>query len=440
MNKQILRLAIPNIVSNLSVPLLGAVDTAIVGHLEHVYYLGAIAVGSIIFDFIFWGFGFLRMGTTGLVAQAFGAEDHKETRLVLFRALSVAGIASIGILLMQYPIIKLSLLVVNASPEVEAYTELYYSIRIFSAPATLALFSINGWFLGMQNSTYPMLVTIVLNVLNIVLNLGFVYLLNMTVDGVAWGSLIASYSGVVFAYVLYRRRYSDFSVQFRWREVLDKVELRKFFGVNRDIFIRTLCLIFSYAFFVAKSAESGDIILAANTILLQLWYISAYGIDGFAFAAESLVGRFKGANNLKKLKESVKYSMIWGLSIGILASGIYAFFGNEIVSVFTDKQRVIEASIAVLIWTIFAPFINSICFIWDGIYIGSTATTAMRNSMLLSTILFFVPVYLIFEPKIGNHALWLAMTVFMVVRGLTLTWLAPKHIFQKPTLQIIGKR
>ena len=430
MNKQVLRLAIPNIISNLSVPLLGAVDTAVVGHLEHIYYLGAIAVGSIIFDFIFWGFGFLRMGTTGLVAQAYGAGNERETRIILIRVLAVAGIASALILLLQYPLIEISLLMVNASPEVEEYTRLYYSIRIFAAPATLALFGINGWFLGMQNSTYPMMVTILLNLLNIGLNLLFVFYYGMNVDGVALGSLIASYLGVAFALFLYKRKYSGVKPKAGIREILEPIELKKFFSVNRDIFIRTLCLIFSYAFFVAKSAESGDVVLSANTILLQLWYISAYGIDGFAFAAESLVGRFKGANNIVKLKEAVKVTMSWGMGLGAIASLVYAVLGDSVISIFTNKTEVLEAALVVLIWTIFAPVINSICFIWDGVYIGATATPAMRNSMLIATILFFVPIYFIAEPYVGVHALWLSMSSFMVIRGVTLSFWVRTQIFE----------
>lgn len=433
MNKQILRLAIPNIISNLSVPLLGAVDTAVVGHLDEVYYLGAIAVGSIIFDFIFWGFGFLRMGTTGLVAQAYGANNERETRIILIRVLLVACIASFLILILQYPLIKISLSMVNASPEVEVYTELYYSIRIFSAPATLALFSINGWFLGMQNSTYPMLVTIILNLLNIALNLLFVLYYGMNVDGVAWGSLIATYIGLGFAFFLYRGKYFGVKLNVSVKEILNPVELKRFFSVNGDIFIRTMCLIFSYAFFVAKSAELGDDILAANTILLQLWYISAYGVDGFAFAAESLVGKFKGSKNYIKLKESIRLTMIWGFGLGSLVTLTYFFLGDSLIALFTDQREVIEMAKIVLIWTIFAPIINSICFIWDGVYIGATSTPTMRNSMLIATILFFVPVYYLTEPYVGVHALWLSMTVFMIIRGATLTIWAPRKIFTQIT-------
>jgi MATE family multidrug resistance protein len=412
------------------VPLLGVVDTAVVGRLEHVYYLGAIAVGSIIFDFIFWGFGFLRMGTTGLVAQAYGANEERKTRIILARVLLVAGASSLAILLLQIPIIELSLYLINASPEVEEYTRIYYHIRIFAAPATLALFGINGWFLGMQNSTYPMYVTIFLNVLNIGLNLMFVYQFGMNVDGIATGSLVASFLAMGLALGLYRKRYGGMKLNISWDELIEAEELKKFFSVNRDIVIRTLCLIFSYAFFTAKSAEMGDVILAANTILLQMWYISSYGTDGFAYAAESLVGRFKGAADPDNLKKAVWANMLWGLGLGLLGTTIYFLFDAEIIALFTDKENVITVAMCVVIWLIIAPVVNSVCFIWDGVFIGATATAAMRNSMLIATILVFVPVYFISAPFAGIHALWMAMTAFMVARGLILTLYAPSRIFR----------
>lgn len=436
MNKQILRLAIPNILSNLSVPLLGVVDTAVIGHLDKVYYLGVIAVGSIIFDFIFWGFGFLRMGTTGLVAQAFGAGDKIETRRILLRVLLVAVSASTFIILLQWPILELSLLIVDASEEVEFFVRQYYQIRIFAAPATLALFGLNGWFLGMQNARFPMYVTILLNVLNVLLNLLLVLRFDMNVSGVAWGSLIASYVAVGFAIFLYRLRYHTIALEFSMSEILDRTEIKKFFSVNSDIFIRTLCLIFSYAFFTAKSAESGDIVLAANTILLQLWYVSAYGVDGFAFAAESLVGKFFGARDRENLKLAIKWCLIWGLGLGAVGTLIYWTSGSLLITIFTDQEVVIATATTVLIWTILAPFINSICFIWDGVYIGATSTGAMRNSMLIATLLVFIPVYYLTRDVIGVHALWLSMTAFMVARGITLTMLAKKHIYNSSLYKV----
>lgn len=435
MNRKILNLAIPNIISNLSVPLLGAVDTALVGHLEEAYYLGAIAVGSMIFNFIFWGFGFLRMGTTGITAQAFGEEDRTASIMTLARALAVAGVFSILILLLQVWIADLSFWLIEASPEVERYTRIYFEIRIFTAPATLCLYAINGWFLGMQNARYPMIVTIFLNALNIGLDVFFVHSMGMHVDGVAFGTLIARYSGLVLAVGLLVYKYREWISDYVHDLLMELEALKKFFSVNRDIFIRTLCLIFTFSFFTAKSAEFGDVILAANSILLQLWMIVAYGIDGFAFAAESLIGRYTGSNQQNRLKLAVKYCFIWGSGIGVAASVGYGLFDVQILRLFTDQQNVIETAMVFILWTVAGPTVSSFCYIWDGVFIGATATGPMRDSMILATLGVFLPVYGIGVYYLGNHALWLAMVLFMIARGATLTVFAPKHILQAKSEQ-----
>lgn len=430
MNKNVLRLAIPNIISNLSVPLLGAVDTALVGHLDEVYYLGAIALGGMIFNFIFWGFGFLRMGTTGITAQAFGEHDKTESVMTLVRALLVAGIFSALILLLQTFIADLSFWLVEATEEVEDYTRIYFDIRIYTAPATLGLYAINGWFLGMQNARYPMIVTVVLNVLNIILDVFFVYSMNMHVDGVAWGTLIARYVGLTLAVILLVYKYRSWLKAYVREKLLELEPVKKFFSVNRDIFIRTLCLIFTFSFFTAKSAEFGNVILAANTILLQLWMIVSYGIDGFAFAAESLIGRYTGAGDSRKVKQAVKYCFIWGIGIGLGASLTYALLDRSILSLFTNQQDVIDTAMLFFAWTIAGPAVSSFCYIWDGIFIGATATVPMRNSMIIATVLVFLPVYGIGVYYLGNHALWMAMTLFMIARGAVLSLFAPKYIFR----------
>jgi len=430
LNKNVLRLAIPNIISNLSVPLLGAVDTALVGHLDEVYYLGAIALGGMIFNFIFWGFGFLRMGTTGITAQAFGEHDKTESVMTLVRALLVAGIFSALILLLQTFIADLSFWLVEATEEVEDYTRIYFDIRIYTAPATLGLYAINGWFLGMQNARYPMIVTVVLNVLNIILDVFFVYSMNMHVDGVAWGTLIARYVGLTLAVILLVYKYRSWLKAYVREKLLELEPVKKFFSVNRDIFIRTLCLIFTFSFFTAKSAEFGNVILAANTILLQLWMIVSYGIDGFAFAAESLIGRYTGAGDSRKVKQAVKYCFIWGIGIGLGASLTYALLDRSILSLFTNQQGVIDTAMLFFTWTIAGPAVSSFCYIWDGIFIGATATVPMRNSMIIATVLVFLPVYGIGVYYLGNHALWMAMTLFMIARGAVLSLFAPKYIFR----------
>ena len=431
MNRKILRLAIPNIISNLSVPLLGAVDTALVGHLEEVYYLGAIAIGGMIFNFIFWGFGFLRMGTTGITAQAFGEENKTESVMTLARALCVAGVFSLLILLLQVFIVDLGFLIVDASPEVERYTRIYFNIRIYTAPATLGLYAINGWFLGMQNARYPMYVMVVLNALNIALDIFFVYSLNMNVAGVAWGTLIARYVGILLAVGLLWYKYRDWVKEYVHEKLLELEPIKKFFAVNRDIFLRTLCLIFTFSFFTAKSATFGDVVLAANTILLQLWMIVSYGIDGFAFAAESLIGRYTGSREQQKVKRAATYCFAWGLAIGVIASGVYWIFDESILKLFTDQQPVIAAALLVFGWTIAGPTVSSFCYIWDGIFIGATATAPMRNSMLFATAVVFLPVYFIMVPYLGNHAIWLAMVSFMIARGATLSWYAPRYILKR---------
>ena len=430
MNKKILNLAIPNVISNLSVPLLGVVDTALVGHLDEVYYLGALAVGSMIFNFLFWGFGFLRMGTTGLTAQEYGRRNRQGIMMLMARVQLVALVIGILILLLKQPISDLSFWVIQSGAEVERFTLVYFDIRVYTAPAVLALYGLNGWFLGMQNAKYPMIITIALNLLNIVLNVWFIYGLDMHVDGVAYGTLISTYLALALAVGLFLYRYRRYFLHFVMEELINAGELRQFFSVNRDIFIRTLCLIFTFSFFTAKSAEQGDLILAANTILLQLWMVASYGIDGFAYAAESMIGRFKGAEDLPLLKKAVYYNLAWGLSIGLIGSALYGLLDEQILAIFTDKQNVIDLAMSVVFWTVLAPFVSSICYILDGVFIGATATGPMRNTMLISTFIFFLPIYYIGTMMFGVHGLWLAMVLFMVVRGAALALYLPRTVFK----------
>ncbi len=430
MNKSILRLAIPNIISNLSVPLLGAVDTALVGHLDQVYYLGALAVGSVIFNFIFWGFGFLRMGTTGLTAQEYGRRDRMKMMMILARVQIIALSIGLLILFLQHPIAILSLWLIDSSAEVAEYTRVYYDIRIYTAPAVLALYGLNGWFLGMQNAKYPMIITIVLNLLNIVLNVMFIYGFNMHVNGVAYGTLISTYLALALGIFLFVKRYRRYLAHYIRTELINLYEIKKYFSVNRDIFIRTLCLIFTFSFFTAVSAKQGDLILAANTILLQFWFIVSYGIDGFAYAAESLVGRFKGSDNKSKLKQAVFYNIGWGLILGITGTLLYALAGSSLLSIFTNNSEVIELAKTVLFWTILAPLVSSFCYILDGVFIGATETKPMRNTMLFSTGIVFLPAYYIGTHLFGIHGLWLAMVLFMIARGAALAFYLPGRILK----------
>jgi len=429
LNKSILSLAIPNIISNISVPLLSSVDTAVVGHLDQVSYLGAIALGSMIFNFIYWAFGFLRMGTTGLTAQAHGRSDEQESFNVLLRALSVAFGGAIILIAFQEFIGYVSFYLINSNAEVESLAREYFDIRIYAAPATLSIYVFHGWFLGKQNARIPMIIVILINLLNIGFNLLFIYQFEMKSNGVALGTVCAQYIGLIISATFYFKSFHNKNMLIRLNRIFDIEAISMFFKINLDIFLRTLLLVFTFTYFTAESAVYGENILAANTILLQLWMLLSYGIDGFAFASESLVGKSVGESNNVFLKKVIRYSFYWGMGLSIIYSFIYLVFGHNILSIYTDKLFLIELAGSFLVWTIIAPIINSVCYIWDGIYIGATQTKPMRNSMIVSTLFLFFPIYFLTNDLWGNHSLWMAMTIFMLSRGLLLTILSKKYIF-----------
>lgn len=420
MNKQILRLAFPNILSNISIPLLGIVDTAIVGHLDHVYYLGAIAIGGMIFNFIYWGFGFLRMGNTGLSAQAYGRGDEEECALILTRSLVLSLVISFFLICSQDLILKMAFALVDTSENVERYARSYFLIRIYAAPASLCLYAFQGWFLGLQNSYYPLYLALLANVLNMGLNFLFVMGFSWQSDGVAYATVVAQYSALLMAIFLVQKKYGSYVLLVKWKKVFETNALLQFFTLNRDIFLRTLCLIFTYSYFTAQSSKGGEEILAAHTILLQLWTFFAYGADGFAFAAESLTGKFFGQKDFFSLKKAVHYCFLWVLVLGGVFTAFYALADQQILALFTDQEIVLQTAQKYYIWSIFAPLISGICFIWDGVFVGITASRQMRNSMLLSTFAIFLPAYHLTKASWGFHALWFAMTLYMLTRALTL--------------------
>ena len=427
-NKQIIRLTIPNIISNFSIPLLGAVDTALMGRLESEHYLGAVGIGGIIFSFIYWGFGFLRMATTGLTAQAYGENDNAECGLLLQRGLSIGIIASLLLLIVQWILADVSFALIATSSEVEQLARTYFHVRIFAAPATLCLHAFHGVFLGLQNAHYPMLLTILVNLINIILNLIFVNVLGMKVEGVALATVIAQYVGLILASALFFTRYRSLLTTWDFRIILAFSKLKRFLSISSDIFIRTLCLVFSHAFFTAKSAALSDTFLAINTILLQYINLMSYAIDGFAFAAESMVGKYKGAQDMQNLKRTARYIFLWAFLFGGAITLIFALFGQQLLHLFTDQAKLIEQAKPYLIWIIVAPVVNVAAYIWDGIYLGATISKPLRNAMIVAMLLFLGAVYLLMP--FGNHGLWGALTVLLVVRGVLLTVLAPKHLFR----------
>ncbi|RLD78711.1 MAG: MATE family efflux transporter [Bacteroidetes bacterium] len=431
MNKSILRLAIPNIISNITVPLLGMADLAILGHLEGSpeAYIGAIALGGMIFNFIYAIFSFLRMGTTGFTAQAFGAGDTKELGLIFGRAMLVAISGGLFLIMVQVPIDWFTFSVISSSDAVEAGASEYFYIRIWAAPATLGLLALNGWFLGMQNARAPMFLAILINLLNVGANYFFVYGLGMKSDGVAWGTLIAQYVGLIAAIVILIRYYGSILKQINRRAMLQMNALRRFFTVNRDIMIRTVLLILALSLFTTSSAKMGDDTLAVNTLLLQFFFLFSYFLDGFAYAAESLAGKFYGAKDLPSLRKFTKYIFVWGGMISLPVGLAYLLGGRYILYILTDNVDVISNSLPYLPWLALVPLVSFVAFIWDGIYTGCTATAAMRNTMIIATLLVFIPLnYLLLGPM-GNHGLWLALMLFMATRSIFMTIYAPKSIY-----------
>ena len=427
-NKQIYRLALPNIISNFSIPLLGAVDTALMGRLESEHYLGAVGIGGVIFSFIYWGFGFLRMATTGLTAQAFGENDLRECGRLLLRAICIGITSSLLLLIFQWQLIELSFRLIDASADVEHFARIYFHIRIYAAPATLCLHAFHGVFLGLQNARYPMLLTIIVNLVNIILNLVFVRLLDMKVEGIALATVIAQYIGLFVAVLLFSRYYRGILPKWNLREILAFSKLKRFLNISADIFIRTCCLVFSHAVFTAKSAALSDTFLAINTILLQFINLMSYAIDGLAFAAESLIGKYKGADDLQNLKWTTRLIFLWSFLFAGVIMLIFVFFGERSLYIFTDQISLVQQAEGYLIWIIIAPVINVAAYIWDGIFLGATASKALRNSVIVSTLLYLSAVYLLMP--YGNHGLWGALTLLLVARGVSLTVLAPKYLFR----------
>lgn len=416
------RLAGPMILSNLTVPILGMVDTAVVGHLSSPHYLGAVAIGGLMFSFVYWAFGFLRMGTTGQIAQAQGRLDHNEIRSGFARAGLLALILSVSIIAIQQPIHTLAMWLLDASHEVEFFAGEYFYIRIWSAPATLLTYVLIGWFLGMQNARGPLYLLLIINLTNIVLDLLFVWGLGMDVDGVALASVISEYMGVIVGLWLVKRELKLFPGQWLKQLIFDAAKLRQMFVLNQNIFIRTLCLMFSFAFFTAQGAKYGDIVLAANAVLMNFQTFMAYGLDGFANAAEALVGKAVGQKNRDKFKQAVHTAAVWSAGVAVFFTLLYLFFGIQLINLLTDIEAVRNMTYLFLPWLVISPLLSVWSYLFDGIFIGATRSAEMRNCMLISTFVCFLPAWYLFQ-SFGNHGLWLALMVFMLARGISM-WLS----------------
>ena len=418
-NRRVWRLAGPIILANLTTPLLGAVDTAVVGHLPDPSYIGGVAVGSVIFSFLYWAFGFLRMGTTGFTAQAHGAGDGAELRACLLRPLALALGFGCLLILLQSPVKLVALWAIEASAEVSGHTATYFDIRVWSAPASLVNYVVLGWLLGVQRAQTTLVLQLLLNGTNILLDLVFVLGFGWGVAGVAWATLIAEVAAAVIGLAVILRSLGHLPGREDWARLRDPARLTALMRVNFDIFLRTLCLLLVTVIFTAESARFGDVVLAGNAILKQFYAFIVYGLDGFAHAAEILAGSALGARNRQTFRRAVVVCSLWGLAAAVVASVILLLIGPSLIALFTSLPEVRLSAEAYLGWIVLAPLASVWSFLLDGIFIGSTRTAAMRNAMVLSLGIFLIANWLLL-PAFGNHGLWLSLMLFLAGRAVTL--------------------
>ena len=424
-NREILQIALPSIVSNITVPLLGLIDAAIVGHLGAASYIGAIAVGGMLFNIIYWIFGFLRMGTSGMTSQAYGQKDEAETMRILARSMGVGMLIALALIILQYPIERIAFTLMKATPEVERLASLYFRICIWGAPAVLGLYSISGWCIGMQNSRFPMYVAITQNIVNILASLVLVYGFGMKIEGVAIGTLVAQYAGLLMAAWLWTSHFKRLLPYVQLQTLLAKGAIRRFFQVNRDIFFRTLCLVAVTMYFTSAGAAQGEVILAVNTLLMHFFTFFSYIMDGFAYAGEALVGKHLGANDRPALRQMVHQLFVWGIVLSVVFTLVYGIGGKVFLGLITNEQSVITASSAYFYWVLAIPLASFAAFLYDGIFIGATATRWMLYAMSIATTAFFL-IYYGFRGAMGNHALWLAFITYLALRGIVQGFLGRK--------------
>lgn len=419
MNKSILKIAVPAILSNVIVPLLGLVDLTIAGHIGDAVTIGAVSVGATMFSLTYWNFGFLRMGTSGLTAQAFGARDRRQMSVMLFRSVALALLLGIAIVALQSPIRWLLLAAISPSEAVHTHASQYFSIIIWGAPATLATMSLTGWFIGMQNSTYPLAVSMVVNAVNIVCSLCFVLAMRLGFIGIPLGTLAAQWCGFIlsafFAARMMRKETLGYAP--RINEMLHG--LGRFFSVNRDIFLRSLCVMAVMLFFTATGARSGNMTLAVNALFMQLYLLYSHFMDGFAYAGEALVGKYAGAADKRSLRRCVSHLFAWGWSLAAIFAFAYGVFNHEVMSLFSDKPEVVAFAAAYRWWIALAPIAGMAAFIWDGVFVGLTATRQMLLSLAGATAVYFT-IYFLFPLADANDCLWTAFLAYLAVRGVIL--------------------
>ena len=451
LNRKILALTLPSIVSNITVPLLGLCDVTIMGHVGGASHIGAIAVGSMIFNVMYWLFGFLRMGTSGLTAQALGAHNLQQSAAMLRRGLRLAVAIGLGIILLQWPLKHLAFFLMQPGADVAALCSTYYNICVWGAPAMLSLYVLMGWFVGMQNTRIPMVIAIGQNVVNIATSLLLVVGLGMDIRGVATGTVVAQWAGLLAAVLLLYRYYG----RMLRRHLSGKPgtpgipgnpgspgsSYSSFFRLNLDIFLRTLCLVSVNLYFTSAGAVQGATILAANTLLLQFFMFFSYVMDGFAFAGEALSGRYYGGGNRPMFRQTVIHIFGWGCLVAALFTAVYWSCGALFLRWLTSDAAVVALAADYLPWVWVIPFAGMAAFVWDGIFIGITATRGMFIACLVASVAFFLIFFLCF-PTLQNHALWLAFIVYLLLRGLVQTLfdiLRQTNIYFPPKTWRIGE-
>lgn len=427
MNKEVLRLAVPSILANITVPIVGIVDVAIAGHISDASAIGGIAIGTMLFDLLYWNFGFLRVGTGGMTAQAFGRGDEEGAMKIFTQSMSIALGAALLIWMIQWLFVSVVLALVPCSPEVAAFARKYYFIRIWAAPATLSLMAFKGWFIGMQNTVAPMVCDLVVNGVN----MGASWLLAVHTPlgalGVAYGTLVAQYTGLFVAVGLLWGRYRRLFHYINLRSSLRWKQLKRLFVLNGNLFVRSLCFMVVYVGFTSLTSRFGDGPLAVGAIMMKLFMLFSYFIDGFAYAGEALTGRFIGAQDRSSLRRAMRILFLWTLGVGLVSTAVYAFWGEGMVRLMTSDASVIEGSRPFLPWLVAMPLVSCLAFMWDGVFVGAVAGRQIRDAMIGAAV-GFVVAYVVLRDMLGIQAVYVAYFVHLLVRTVWLTASWPKTV------------
>ena len=427
-NKEILRLALPSILANITIPLVGIVDTAIVGHLSDAAAIGGIAIGTMLFDLLYWNFGFLRVGTSGLTAQAYGAGRQDECARILMQSIFVSAFGAMFVWAIQWLFVTGGLAVVPCSSETAEIARQYFFVRIWAAPATLSLMAFKGWFIGMQDTKSPMAVDILVNVVNMGASYVLAVCTPLGIVGVAWGTLLAQYAGLLMAIGILIFRYPEI-ILFRyseWKNAIQWPQMQRMMHLNGNLFIRSLCFMVVYVGFTSLASRYGDTELAISSVLMKLFMFFSYFVDGFAYAGEALVGKTFGAKerdhtqHIKEIDRVVKSLFNWSLGVGLIFTLLYAIWGKECLGLMTDKTEVIDAAGKYMAWLIAMPIVSALAFMWDGIYVGATAGVQIRNAMIWAAV-GFVVLYVATFHWVGAQALYIAYFAHLIARVVYLT-------------------